>query len=131
MTKYSIYLSLIILLFASCKSAIKPGDLYGKWKYIKVENPNANPPDSVTSQELAMQSPYIQFSKNNDLVIIWGGKVLSHGKFKTEGQNIQYTETLPDGKTREFPFWVSILTEKDLIFETRGADGSRVTAVKE
>ena len=120
-----------ILAISSCKSSLNANELYGKWKYVKVENPNANPPDSVESSELQRQSPSIQFSKNNELVITWGGKVLSHGKFKTEGQNIQYTETLPDGKTREFPFWVSKLTDKDLVFETKGVDGSRVTAVKE
>jgi hypothetical protein len=120
-----------LLFFASCGNSVKPENLYGKWRYIKVENPNANPPDSVSSQDLAKQTPYIQFTKNNDLVIMWGGSVLSHGKFSTESQNIQYTESLADGKTRTFPFWVSKLTNKDLVFETKGADGSRVTAVRE
>jgi hypothetical protein len=132
MIKYSIYITILLLLFlfASCKSSINPEDLYGKWKYIKVENPNANPPDSVASSDLQAQEPYIQFTKNKDLVIIWGGKVLSHGKFKTDGHNIRYTENLGDGKTREFPFWVSKLTDEELIFETKGQDGSRVTAVR-
>jgi hypothetical protein len=120
-----------ILAISSCKSSINANDLYGKWKYIKVEKPNAYPPDSVSSAELSMQSPYIQFSTNNTLVIMWGGKALSHGKFIVEGHNIQYTESLPDGSTRKFPFWVSKLTDKDLVFETKGEDGSRVTAVKE
>jgi hypothetical protein len=130
--KYVILLFIVVsLFFASCELTVKPENLYGKWKYIKVQNPNASPPDSVDSQEIAAQAPFIQFSKDNDLVITWGGKVLSRGKFRTEGQNIQYTETLADGKTRTFPFWVSKLTDKDLVFETKGADGSRVTAVKE
>ena len=124
-------LILFILVISSCKSSISADDLYGKWKYIKVEKPNAYPPDSVSSTVLNKQSPYIQFSTNNTLVIMWGGKVLSHGKFTIEGQNIQYTESLPDGATRKFPFWVSKLTDKDLVFETKGEDGSRVTAVKE
>jgi len=120
-----------LLFFASCGATVKPENLYGKWRYIKVENPNANPPDSVSGQDLAIQTPSIQFTKNNDLVIFWGGKVLSQGKFQTEGQNIQYTETLADGKTRTFPFWVSKLMDNDLVFETKGVDGSRVTAVRE
>jgi|SRR6185312_6271920 len=132
MMKYTLLLlTILLLLFASCGPGVKPENLYGKWKYIKVENPNASPPDSVSSEDLAAQAPSIQFSKNNDLVINWGGRVLSHGKFRTEGQNIQYTETLADGKTRTFPFWVSKLTDKYLVFETKGADGSRVTAVRE
>lgn len=131
MIKQSPYITIVALLFfAACKSSINPEDLYGKWKYIKVENPDANPPDSVSSSDLQAQAPYIQFTKNNDLVIMWGGKVLSHGKFKTDGKNIRYTETLPDGKTREFPFWVMKLTDKEIVFETMGADGSRVTAVR-
>ena len=130
--RYIILISVAVsLFFSSCGISIKPENLYGKWKYVKVENPNASPPDSVSSGDLAAQEPSIEFSKNNDLTIVWGGKVLSHGKFRTEGQNIEYTETLTDGKTRTFPFWVSKLTDKDLVFETKGADGSRVTAVRE
>ncbi len=64
-------------------------------------------------------------------MIIWGGKVLSHGKFTTDGRNIRITESLPDGTTRAFPFWVSELTDKQIVFETTGDDGAKVTAVKE
>jgi hypothetical protein len=120
-----------LLLFASCHTAIKPEAIYGKWKYVKVENPNRHPPDSVSSAELAQNSPYIQFSKNDSLLIYWGGKVLSHGTFRLDGSNIRFKEILADGKTREFPFWVSELTDKDLIFETTGEDGSKVTALRE
>lgn len=126
----SIAIAASILFLSACRSSIKTEDLHGKWKYIKVENPNSNPPDSVSGSELQAQAPYIQFSKNNSLVIIWGGKVLSHGTFKIDGYNIRYTEILLDGKTREFPFWVSELTDRELIFETKGQDGSRVTAVR-
>ncbi len=121
----------LLFLFASCKPAVQPEQLYGKWKYIKVENPNSSPPDSVNSLELERQAPNILFTKSKDLVITWGGNVLSHGRFTTDGQSIVYTESMPDGKKRTFPFWVSKLTDKELIFETKGADGSRVTAVKE
>ena len=130
MKKYSVLFLIVACLF-SCKMPISANDLYGKWKYIKVANPNANPPDSVSSDDLAAQAPYIQFTANNTLLIIWGGKVLSHGKFRLDGHNIQYTESLADGRTRTFPFWVSELTDKEIIFETKGEDGSRVTAVKE
>ena len=125
------FISFLGFILYSCKLPISSNDLYGKWKYIKVTNPNANPPDSVSSDDLAAQSPYIQFATNNTLIIIWGGKILSHGNFKLDGRNIQYTESLPDGTTRTFPFWVSELTDKEIIFETKGADGSRVTAVKQ
>jgi hypothetical protein len=102
---------------------MKPENLYGKWKYTRVLNPNANPPDSVSAYDLSEQTPYIQFSKNNDLVIYWGSKILSHGKFSIDGKNIRYKETLPGSITREFPFYVSKLTDKDIIFETLGEDG--------
>ena len=127
---YLIILSIVCCLFG-CKPSITPGELYGKWKYLKVEQPYAHPPDSVNSTDLAYQKPYIQFSTDNTLLIMWNGKVLSHGKFVTDGRNIIYTETLTDGTTRKFPFWVSDLTDKNIVFETKGEDGSRVTAVKE
>jgi hypothetical protein len=131
MTKTLLTTIIALLAFASCQTAIKPEALYGKWKYIKVENPNSHPPDSVKSAELEIEKPYIQFSKNDNLLIWWGGKILSHGTFRLDGSNIRFKEILADGKTREFPFWVSKLTDKDLIFETSGEDGSKVTAVKE
>jgi hypothetical protein len=121
----------LILFIYSCKPNLTPQALYGKWKYLKVESPNSNPPDSVKSSELEQAKPYILFAKNDSMQILWDGKVLSHGTFKVEGSNIQIKEILPDGTTRNFPFWVSKITEKDLIFETKGEDGSRVTAVKQ
>jgi hypothetical protein len=80
---------------------------------------------------LQEQSPNIRFTKNDSLVITWGGKILSHGKFTIDGNNISYKEDLTDGKSRTFPFYVSKITPKDLIFETLGEEGTRVTAVKE
>jgi hypothetical protein len=132
MIKTNLLATMIALLpFSSCQTAIKPDALYGKWKYVKVENPNSHPPDSVKNSELEIEKPFIQFSKNDSLAIWWGGKVLSHGTFRLDGSNIRFKEILADGKTREFPFWVSKLTDKDLIFETSGEDGAKVTAVRE
>jgi hypothetical protein len=130
MIKTKLFMVIIaLLLFSSCRTAIKPDDLYGKWRYLKVENTNGA--DSVRHSELEIEKPYIEFSKNDSMHIWWGGKVLSHGTFKVEGSNIRVKEILADGKTRDFPFWVSKLTDKDLVFESNGEDGSRVTAVKE
>lgn len=126
--KYLICLACIIFVLSSCNSSINVNDLYGKWKYIKVDNPHAIPPDSVSKEDLAREDPSIQFFTNNTLIINWGGKVLSHGKFTIDKMNIRYEEQLPDGTTRKFPFWVAKLTDKELIFETTGEDGSRVTA---
>jgi hypothetical protein len=131
MTKYTLPAIFVLLLLAACKPAITLENLYGTWKYIKVENPNETPPDSVSKYDLQEQSPNITFTKQDSLKIIWGGKLLSHGKFTIDGHNIQYTEILPGGKTRTFPFWVSEITAKDLIFETTGEEGTRVTAVRE
>lgn len=127
----SIFIIPLLFFLAACKSSVKPENLYGKWKYIKVENPNASPPGSVPPMELKQQAPYIEFTQNNDLQIVWGGKVLSHGKFTVDGSNIHYKEVLPDGKVREFPFFISNFTGKDITFETLGEEGSRVTAIKE
>ena len=131
MIKYPARIIALLFFLASCNSAIKPKELYGKWEYVKVEHPRASPADSLSSAEIKASAPYIQFSQNNQLIIMWDSKVLSHGKFVIDGHNLVYTETMPDGKTRTFPFWVSKLTDNDLIFETRGEDGSRVTAVRD
>jgi hypothetical protein len=133
MKKHAILMPIgfLFLWIASCKSSISADDLYGKWKYIKVGHPHADPPDSVRKEDIAYYAPYIQFSANNTLIIMWGGKLLSHGKFSIDGHNINYTESLPDGSTRKFPFWISELTDKEIIFETKGDEGSRVTAIRE
>jgi len=122
-----------ISLSFSCKHKIvlKQNDLYGKWKYLKVENPYSHPPDSVTTAELQIQKPDILFTQKDSMQIWWGGGLLSHGSFKVSGDSIRVKEILPDGKTREFPFIVSKITGTDLIFETTGVDGTRVTAVKQ
>lgn len=117
-------------LLQSCTTHVNPEQLYGEWTYIKVENPNSNPPDSVTAAELAQQKPSIIFSKDNDLVIMWGGAKLSSGKFRIDKNMIRYTESLKDGNTREFPFLVSRLNEDQLVFETMEQSGTRVTAIK-
>jgi hypothetical protein len=130
MKKYIIAIATLLAFFAACKPGLSPERLYGKWKYIRVEKPQS-PGDSVTRFDIAEQKPNIVFNKDNTLQIYWGGKVLSHGKFSTTGQDIKYIEDLGDGKTRDFPFAVNELTDKKIIFETLGEDGSRVTAVRE
>lgn len=119
-----------LLLSSSCKKPIKPEAIYGKWKYVKVENPNSRPIDSVSSTELQIQKPHIIFAKSDSMQIWWGGGLLSHGTFKVEGDKIKVKENIPEG-TRAFNFTISKLTDKELIFESSGVDGARVTAVKE
>jgi hypothetical protein len=120
-----------LALFASCQNTIKPEALYGKWKYIKIENNSVSNTNIVTSEQLESEEPYISFSKNDSLLIWWGGKVLSHGSYKIEGDNIRFKEILANGKIREFPFIVSKLDDKNLVFATNGDDGAKVTTVKE
>jgi hypothetical protein len=120
----------MMLLLVSCGTSVKPGNLYGKWKYIKVEHPG-NPDDTVHAETLAANSPYIQFTNDNKVLMMWGGRLISHGTFTTDGNNIKVKEELDGGQTREFPFWVISLTDKNIVFETTTGDKSRVTAVKE
>jgi len=129
--KYQLPFFALILLASACKPAIKAADLYGTWKYLKVENPNETPPDSVSNSELTVQAPNIKFTKSDSLIIFWGGKQLSHGKFRMEGNNISYTENQADGSIRTFPFYISKIDSKNLVFETLGEHGTRVTAVRE
>ncbi|MGZ3750835.1 MAG: hypothetical protein ACXVB0_15630 [Mucilaginibacter sp.] len=121
---------MLLVLLASCKVSIKPNALYGKWKYLKIENTDIRSTHIVTPEELEAESPYIQFSKNDSFLISWGSRVLSHGTYQLDGDKIRVKEILEGGKTREFPFVVSKLDDKNLIFETTGDDGAKVTAVK-
>jgi hypothetical protein len=126
----AVYISCsLALLFASCSSSIQPEELYGRWNYTKVYN--ADPRDSLPAGELELQAPAIIFSKDNKLVIEWGGKPLSQGKFKMEGKMIRYTEDLGSNKTRDFPFLIKSIDNEELVFETMEKNFTRVTAKKE
>jgi hypothetical protein len=128
--KYILPFIICLFLIGACKPALTPSDLYGTWKYLKLENPNQTPPDSVSHDELLKAAPSIKFTAKDSLIITWSGKVLSHGTFTIDKQNISYTEDIPGGK-RKFPFYVSKIDGKNIVFETLGEEGTRVTAVKE
>lgn len=121
---------LLGFLCVSCSRSLQLEDLYGEWKYVKVETPK-NAEENVSAEELAELTPSIHFSRENDLVIMWGGKRLSHGKFRIEGRMIRYKEYLGEGKTREFPFLVSKITATELVFETMNRESTRVTAIRQ
>jgi hypothetical protein len=127
-----LFVVVLLSVISSCKQVLTPQKLAGKWNYVKVENPySTTPPDTVSFQDIAFNKPYIQLSTSGQLLMMWGGKILSHGTYKVEGQNISYTETMADGIKRNFPFYVKSLTDKQIIFETKEQDAVRVTAVKE
>ena len=119
----------VLLLSSSCSNTIKPEELYGRWNYIKVEN--TNPQDTLPDGELELQLPAITFNNKRILVIEWGGKTLSSGKFRMEGKMIRYTEFLEGGRKREFPFLIKKFSDKDLVFETMEQNSTRVTARRE
>lgn len=128
--KLLIFITVLSFSLFACSLSIKPENLYGKWKYVKIDNTSVSSTNNVTSEQLQSESPYIQFSKNDSLLIWWGGKVFSHGSYKIDGDKIQFKEILDNGKIREFPFIVSKLDDKNFVFETTGEDGARVTAVR-
>lgn len=119
---------ILCLVLSGCLNSIKIEKLYGRWKYISVIN--SNPEENLTSDEIRQQAPSIIFSKNQDLVIEWGGKRLSYGKFRMEGRMIRYTETLGGNRTREFPFLITKLTDSELVFQTMEQNYTRVKAKK-
>ncbi|MFD2145703.1 hypothetical protein [Mucilaginibacter antarcticus] len=129
--KNLLLLVLASLVLASCGASITPETLHGKWKYTRVRNPKASPPDSVSSVTLGIEKPYIEFTNKDSLIIHWDGRVLSHGTYKLEGRNIIYKEVLADNSTREFPFYIENVDGKQMMFTTKGEDGSEVTAVKQ
>lgn len=55
---------------------------------------------------------------------------MSHGKYQVKGNNIDVTEVLTDGKTRNFSFYITKLTDNEITFETKEDDAVRVTAKK-
>src|SRR4051812_15864244 len=99
-----VFITAITLFLTACQSGVTPQKLYGEWKYIKIENPGANPPSTDPDWKLKLEHPSIVFSKNNGLTIWWQGKILSRGTFRVDVKNILYNETLADGSKREFPF---------------------------
>ncbi|WP_170827283.1 hypothetical protein [Arcticibacter eurypsychrophilus] len=105
-------------------------DLYGEWKYIKVENPNQNPSNTTSEEELSANDPSISFTSKGDMVMIWGGKQLSHGTFKLEYPTISYQESMADGRIRSIRFLIKRFNQDILVFETMEADAVRVTARK-
>ncbi len=119
------------VLLTSCGPSLNSENLIGKWNYIKLETPNSNPPSEEPEWKLKMDKPVIEFSKNNELTLWWADSVLSHGTFTIDGKNILYKQILTDGRTNEFPFHVTKFDGKEIVFETLGKEGSRVTAVKE
>lgn len=122
--------AVVVLFLTSCKPTVSVTTLTGKWKYVKIEHPNASPPDTVKKAELDENVPYIHFTPEMKFLIVWGGKFLSHGTFTLDGSNMNVTEKLPDGKTRNFVFTISELTENKIVFESTGAEGSKVTALR-
>ncbi|MES2808485.1 MAG: hypothetical protein V4619_07665 [Bacteroidota bacterium] len=124
-------LLLCLIGLASCGPSITPETLQGKWNYVKVRNPKASPPDSVSAVTLSIEKPFIEFTNKDSLIIHWDNRILSHGTFRLDGRNIIYKEILADNSTREFPFYIESLDGKQMMFTTKGEDGSEVTAVKQ
>ena len=118
----------LLLCFSSCNNSIEQENLLGRWNYIKAVN--ADPEDITSNEELKQASPAIIFTETNDLTIEWGGKQLSKGKYKLDGKMIRYTESLEGGRTREFPFLISKLSDNELVFQTMEKNYTVVTAIR-
>jgi hypothetical protein len=126
--KFKIFFFFTLFLFLSCSGSVDPQHLYGAWNYVKVVN--ADPEDITSDEELKQAKPVIFFSESQELKIEWDGKQISAGKFKLDGKIIRYTETLEGGRTRDFPFLISKLTDTELVFQTMEKNYTRVTAIK-
>lgn len=124
-----VVLLLSTLALFACKQPLKPELLHGKWNYTHIKELN-NSPDSVTRLDLEIQKPSIEFRRDGLLEMMWGGRLLSRGTYTIEGDEIVYREQLADGKTRTFPFVVTKLDEKEIVFATTDRNGARVTARK-
>lgn len=118
------------IIMVSCKPNVKPEAIYGKWRYIKVEHDHNDPP-AIDEAELKKQRASIEFTKDSKFTIMWGGQPLSHGTFMVDEDKIQITEVLPDNTTRKFPFYVTKLSDNQIVFETKTGVNPKVTAVRE
>ena len=127
--KYLLLLFFSVLILGCSRSVDQVG-LIGKWDYIRIENLNAQSEDSTTAEDLKIAKPYIQFTAENKVQIIWDGKVLSSGTYRLDGQMIRYQENLAGGRKREFPFLVNSLSEEKIVFQTMSNENTRVTALK-
>ena len=127
--KYLLLLFCYVLILGCSRSVDQIG-LIGKWDYVRIENLNAQSEDSTTAEDLKIAKPYIQFTAENKVQIIWDGKVLSSGTYRLDGQMIRYQENLPGGRQREFPFLVNSLSEEKIVFQTMSNENTRVTALK-
>ena len=127
--KYLLLLFCYVLILGCSRSVDQIG-LIGKWDYVRIENLNAQSEDSTTAEDLKIAKPYIQFTAENKVQIIWDGKVLSSGTYRLDGQMIRYQENLPGGRKREFPFLVNSLSEEKIVFQTMSNENTRVTALK-
>ena len=127
--KYLLLLCYSVLI-PGCSRSVDQMSLIGKWDYVRIENLNAQSEDSTTAEDLKIAKPYIQFTAENKVQIIWDGKVLSSGTYRLDGQMIRYQENLPGGRKREFPFLVNSLSEEKIVFQTMSNENTRVTALK-
>ena len=63
MLKRLVFLFFVPMVFVACKQQIDVDNLYGKWKYIRVEH-NNEPTDTTQAGELASEKPYIEFTRD-------------------------------------------------------------------
>lgn len=119
-----------IILVTACSGTIGKEELTGTWDYVHIEDLSPNAEDPTTDQDLKDAKPFIRFSKDQRLEIVWQGSILSSGNFNMDGRMIRYTENLPDGSQRQFPFLIKELSADKIVFETMSREGTRVTAIK-
>ena len=123
-----IFLLFFVISITGCNYFTSEKDIIGEWKYMEIETLHEDPKDKISSKELQKLSPSIIFSEQGDLKIIWDEKMLSTGKYVLEGNIIRFTEKLPDGKTRQFPFLIVEINDQTLKFQTMVQDATIVTA---
>lgn len=130
MLSFRIYLFSSLLLFiAACKPSVTSEALYGKWKYTNLESKKDNP--ATIQYKLKAQQPTIEFTRKDSLIMVWGGSVIAYGKFRTNGNKIMFNQEYEGGQKYEFPLFVDELSDKQIVFETKGEDATKVTAVRE
>jgi hypothetical protein len=131
MLKHCFYILtfLTICLLVACKPAVTPDQLYGRWKYTKIEIPTA-PQYTDDAKSYLVDPTSIQFLKDSTVEIITPSQVQFRGHFTDDGYNLHVNGKYNDGSTAKMELWVMKLTKKEFVFKIDGQNPWIVTTVK-
>ncbi len=119
----------IICVFTACKPSVPADQLYGRWKYTKIDIPSA-PQETEAAKSYLVDPTSIQFLKGSTIEIITPSHVQFRGHFTNNGYNLHVNGKYNDGSSAKMELWVMKLTQKEFVFKIDGQNPWIVTTVK-